>query len=346
MAGTRLSVTKEGADISNDRAYDPALRASLLFENLSDGELCIVADFMQPRTAKKGEVIFAEGAAGEEMFVLISGRIGAQVHHSGDSKGHIFAVKPGDFFWEMSIIANESRSATLTAVVDSQLMALSGIDFFRIVFEHPSIGVKMLNSIRRVQNIWLDQISQHLDDIMRWGEAARLRSICDELTGLYNRRFLEKSVKDRFAEGLVGLRSVSLLMIDLDRIHIINERYGIKAGDLVFIATANVLRSSTRPGDICARLSGDEFAVLLPDTDTDHARIVAERIRQNLIVQKIIVPKSHDGTGEREVCISTSIGIASAPAHAETWEELNRAADLALHHCKIKGRNRVEVAAD
>ena len=326
------------------RAYDPALRVSLLFEGLSDGELRTIAGFLQPRTAKEGEVIFAEGAEGEELFILVSGMIGARVNHAGDSKGHIFAVKPGDFFGEMSIIANESRSATLTAAADSRLLALAGIDFFRIVLEHPAIGVKMLNTILRVQNIWLDQISQHLDDIMRWGEAARLRSICDELTGLYNRRFLEKSVKDRFAEGTVGLRSVSLLMIDLDKIHAINEQYGVKVGDLVVIAAANVLRASTRPGDICARLSGDEFAVLLPDTDAARARIVAERIRRKLTVQKIAVPKKPDGTGQSEVCISTSIGIASAPAHAGTWEELNLAADFALQHSKEKGRNRVEVA--
>jgi len=326
-------------------AYTPALRASLLFEDLSEEELHTVAAFLEPRTAKKGQVIFAEGKTGEEMFILVSGKIGALVSYLGESKGHIFAVKPGDFFGEMSVIANECRSATLTAAADSLLLALRGTDFFRIVFEHPVIGIKILKSIRRVQNIWLDQISKHLGDIMRWGETARLRSICDELTGLYNRRFFEKSVKDRFQEGTVGLRSVSLLMMDLDKVHAINERHGIKGGNLVFIATANVLRASTRPGDICARLSGDEFAVLLPDTDCDQARIVAERICRNLTVEKITVPQNPDGTGESEVIVSTSIGIASAPAHANTWEDLNLAADIALHHAKAKGRNRVEIAA-
>jgi diguanylate cyclase (GGDEF)-like protein len=135
-------------------------------------------------------------------------------------------------------------------------------------------------------------------------------------------------------------------MMDLDRIHIINERHGIKGGDLVFIATANVLRTSTRPGDICARLSGDEFAILLPDTDCSEAYIIADRICKNLVLEKITVPQNPDGTGQSEVSISTSIGIASAPAHASTWEDLNLAADIALHHSKAKGRNRVEIAAN
>jgi diguanylate cyclase (GGDEF)-like protein len=324
--------------------YDPVLSASPLFEGLSELEINAVVAFLEPRRAKKGEVIFSEGTSGEEMFILVSGKIGAMVNHADGSKFQVFAIKPGDFFGEMSVIASESRSATFTATVDSELLTLHGIDFFRIVFEHPMIGVKLLKSIRNVQNIWFDQISKYLGDLMRWGETARLRSICDELTGLYNRSYLEKSGRDRFEEGVVGLRGISLLMMDLDRIHEINERHGVKGGDLVFIATANVLRTTTRPGDICARLSGDEFAILLPDTDTDQAHIIAERICRNLIVQKIIVPENSDGTGQSEVSVSTSIGVASAPAHADNWEDLNLAADIALHHSKARGRNRVEIA--
>jgi len=323
--------------------HNPVLKGSPLFEDLSELELNAVIAFMEPRRVKKGEIIFMEGAAGEEMFVLASGMISAWVEHADGSQHQIFEANPGDFFGEMSIIANESRSATLTAAVDSELLVFHGIDFYRIIFEHPMIGVKMLKAIRKVQNIWLDQISKHLGDLMRWGETARRRAVCDELTGLYNRRFLEKSARDRLEGGIVGLRNVSLLMMDLDKIHEINERHGIKGGDLVFIATAEVLRSATRPGDICARLSGDEFAILLPDTTPEEARVIAEKIRYNLIIKKVIVPQNPDGTGQTEVSVSTSIGIATAPVHADTWEKLNRAADGALHNSKTLGRNRVEV---
>ena len=325
--------------------YDPVLKASPLFEGLSELELNAVTTFLEPRRIKKEEIIFTEGAVGEEMFILVSGGISAWVNNADGSRQQIFEITPGDFFGEMSIIANESRSASLTAIVDSDLAVFHGIDFYRIIFEYPMIGVKILTAIRKVQNIWLDQTSKHLSDLMRWGETARRRAVCDELTGLYNRRFLEKSAQDRFEAGVVGLRSVSLLMMDLDKIHVINERHGSKGGDLVFIATADILRSSTRPGDICARLSGDEFAILLPDTNFENARMVAERIRHNLTTQKIIVPQNPDGTGRAEIFVSTSIGIAAAPAHADTWENLNLAADNALHQSKLLGRNRVEVAA-
>jgi len=332
------------SDIRMAPIYDPVLKASPLFEDLSELELNAVATFLEPRRVKKEEDIFIEGAVGEEMFVLVSGRISAWVNNADGSRHQMFEIKPGDFFGEMSIIANESRSASLTAVVDSELLVFHGIDFYRIIFEHPMIGVKILKAIRTIQNIWLDQVSKHLGDLMRWGETARRRAVCDELTGLYNRRFLEKSANDRFEAGFVGLRNVSLLMMDLDRIHTINERHGIKGGDRVFIATADVLRSATRPGDICARLSGDEFAIFLPDTNVEEALTIAERIRHNLITQKIKVPQNPDGTGQAEIFVSTSIGIATAPVHADTWENLNLAADTALHHSKLMGRNRVEVA--
>ena len=179
---------------------------------------------------------------------------------------------------------------------------------------------------------------------MRWGETARRRAVSDELTGLYNRRFLEESARGRFEKGSVGLRSVSLLMMDLDKIHEINSNYCLKAGDMVFISVAEVLRLATRSGDICARLAGDEFAILLPDTNSEEAMVVAERIRKSMMERKIQVPKNPNSEEQTEISVSTSIGIASAPAHAKNWESLSHIADKALFSSKKQGRNRVEIA--
>ena len=323
--------------------FDPVLKSSPLFQNFSDLELNAVAAFLEPRRIKKGEILFNEGSSGEEMFVLVSGKIGAWLTQGDGSRRLLFEIKPGDFFGEMSIIANESRSATLTAAVDSELSVFHGIDFYRIIFEHPMIGMKMLRAIRNVQNIWLEQTSKYLGDLMRWGETARWRAVCDELTGLYNRRFLEESARDRFKQGSVGIRSISLLMIDLDKMHHINTSHGMKGGDMVLIATAEVLKSATRPGDICSRLAGDEFAILLPDTNAEEAMIVAERIRQAMVARKIAVPKNPDSEEKVEISVFTSIGVASAPAHADNWEALSQIADKALFSSKKLGRNRVEL---
>jgi diguanylate cyclase (GGDEF)-like protein len=323
---------------------DPVLLNSPLFSGMSALEFNAIAAFLEPLRVKKGDTVFREGDHGEDMFILISGKLGAYVSQSDGTQRWVFEIKPGDFFGEMSIIADEPRSATLTAREDTEIMVLQGIDFYRIVFEHPMMGVKMLSSISQVQNTWLNQTSRHLLDLTRWGEAARRRAITDELTGLYNRRFLEESIRDRFEHGSVGVRTISLLMLDLDRIHEINEKHGPPAGDKVFVVVSEILRSCTRAGDICARLAGDEFAVLLPDTGEDDARNIAERIRATVANRDIPVPRTPDVIDKVEIRVHTSIGIAIAPVHTNTREGLVLAADEALRKAKDLGRDRVEMA--
>jgi diguanylate cyclase (GGDEF)-like protein len=323
---------------------EPALVNSPLFAALSELEFNAATAFLERMRVPKGALVFREGDAGKDMFILLSGSLSAHVVQPDGTQRWLFDIKPGDFFGEMSIIANEPRSATITASRDSDVMVLQGIDFYRIVFDHPMIGVKILKAISSVQNQWLDQTSRDLSDLMRWGETARRRAITDELTGLYNRSFLEKSVKDRFDQGAVGLRKMSLLMMDLDKVHLVNERHGPRGGDLVIIAVADTLRSIMRSGDIAARLSGDEFATLLPDTTLEDAGMVAERIREAVQALNIQVPQSPDAAETVPINTRTSIGIAEAPTHGTNMENLVFAADCALRRAKEGGRNQVVLA--
>ena len=324
--------------------HDPKLLSSPLFASMSELEFNAIAAFLERRKLKKGETVFKEGDFGESMFVFLSGKLSAFVTKPDGTQERMFDVKLGDFFGEMSIIAHEPRSATLTAMEDTDVMELPGIDFYRIIFDHPMIGVKMLKAISKVQNNWLNQISIHLSDLIRWGDAARRRAITDELTGLYNRRFLDDSINDRLEQGSVGIRNMALLMLDLDKIHGINEQHGIKAGDKVFMVVADILRACTRAGDICARFSGDEFGVFLPDTDLDDARSIAERIRETVAGTKISVPKTPDAADNVDINTFTSIGVAVAPTHAKCRDKLLLVTDNALRKAKEKGRNRVELA--
>jgi diguanylate cyclase (GGDEF)-like protein len=323
---------------------DPVLVKSALFAGLSELEFNAITAFLERLRLKKGGVVFKEGDQGEDMFILLSGALSAFVSQSDGTMRWLFDVKPGEFFGEMSIIANEPRSATITAKEDSSVMVLQGIDFYRLIYEYPMIGVKILKAISMVQNQWLAQSSKHLGDLMRWGETARRRAITDELTGLYNRRFLEDSIRDRFSQGSVGLRKMSLLMLDLDRIHLINDRHGPQGGDLAIIAAAETLRSLMRSGDIAARLAGDEFAVLLPDTELDDACMVAERIRSSLQGREVQVPQCPGASATVSIPIRTSVGVAEAPTHGNNVENLFFAADGALRKAKIAGRDRVETA--
>ncbi|MDR0451681.1 MAG: GGDEF domain-containing protein, partial [Treponema sp.] len=318
-----------------------ALAAFPLFADIDEFELGAISAFMDRRRIRKGETVFSEGDRGEEMFFLISGRIDAYIALEDGARCWSFSVSEGSCFGEMSIIAQKPRSATLVAAEDSDLLSLHVLDFYCILYEHPMLGIKLLDSIGRVQSGWLDKSVRHLNDLLRWGESARRRAVTDDLTGLNNRRFLEDSIKERFSQGAVGLREMSLMMIDMDRVHEINERHGSRAGDLVICALAEIIRFQVRTGDIAARLSGDEFAVLLPDTSVGHAKALAERIREQANHTPVQVPETPDSQAFVPIRIRTSIGIASAPAHADSLESLFDAADNALRKAKDLGRDRV-----
>lgn len=318
---------------------DPALSAAPLFAPLDAEEFAAVSAFMERRFVAAGEAVFHEGDLGDDLFVLLSGALRAyRVQADGVQRG-MFDIGPGTFLGEMSIIAGEPRSATITALENSTLAALRGEDFYRIIFARPLAGIKLLSFIAGVQNTWLNQTARHLRELVTWGETARRRAVTDELTGLYNRTFLEESVREAFRTGL-GPRQTSLIMIDIDRVHGINERYGTSAGDRVLAAVAEVLKTTTRPGDIAARLSGDEYAVLLPDTGGNGAVRVAERIRRGVMKTRVSVPAKKDA-GTLRLEIRASLGIASAPLHAANEKDLFDAADGALRTAKEKGRNRV-----
>jgi len=317
-----------------------------LFSGLDKEELSNVTEALKTLHIKKGETIFKEGDNGEDLFILLSGAMSAYGTQSDGTQRKLFDIKPGDFFGEMSIIAHEPRSATITAMENSGLLKLSKTDFYRIISDYPVTGYKILRSIGIIQNQWLDQSSKTYSDLIRWGKNARRRAITDEMTGLHNRSFLEESLKERFGSHSIKLRVMSLLMIDLDKIHFINNTYGTKAGDLVIISSAEIIRSCLRHGDIPARLSGDEFAILLPDTEGINAAIVAEHIRKKIEDKQVEIPASPDSNETILIGTRTSIGIAVAPSHASTAEELFEKSDAALRKAKELGRNRVEIFTD
>jgi len=314
-----------------------------LFSMLDENEFSVVAGFLKTIYFKKDELIFGEGDEGEDMFIHFSGDLNAFASQSDGTQRLLFKIKIGEFFGEMSIITHEPRSVSITAAEDSTTIKFRGKDFYHIIFEYPLIGYKLLRAISAVQNSWLDQTSKSFNDLTRWGETARRRAVTDEMTGLYNRRFLEESINERFKNQSMYFRVMSLLMLDLDKIHGINDKHGVKAGDLVICAASDIIRSCLRSGDIAARLAGDEFAILLPDTDKNEAEQIAERIRGLIEQKQIEVPASPGSRENVLINTKTSIGIAAAPVHANTTKTLEETADAALRKSKELGRNRVEV---
>lgn len=158
----------------------------------------------------------------------------------------------------------------------------------------------------------------------------------DELTGLYNRRYLKQRLAEEFERAKRYSLPISCLMIDIDRFKTINDEFGHPAGDLVLKKLARLFIRNLRRGDICARIGGEEFFVLLPHTMVSGATILANRLRRE--VEKAVF--TYRG---KRMHITVSIGICNLPAHEPaSAQEFFRMADDALYAAKRNGRNRVE----
>lgn len=163
-------------------------------------------------------------------------------------------------------------------------------------------------------------------------------SITDELTGLYNYRYLLQRMDDEIERARRFGRSLSLLMVDADEFKRYNDTYGHLAGDAALAELARVLRTCVRDIDVVCRYGGEEFALLFPETDAEGAFVAAEKLRDAVATHPF--PDGADGPPQR---LTISIGLTTFPASAVDREGLLRQADDALYSAKRSGRNRVTV---
>jgi diguanylate cyclase (GGDEF)-like protein len=172
----------------------------------------------------------------------------------------------------------------------------------------------------------------------RMSEDLRKISLTDSLTELYNRRFFQDRINEEIERARRHSHPVSLIMMDIDNFKNYNDTYGHLAGDEALRLTASTIKSSVRNIDLVVRYGGEEFAVILPFTETIAARDIAERIRTGVAGR--FFP---DDSMRSSVKLSVSLGIASFPAHAGNVRELVGNADKALYLAKVNGKNRVHL---
>jgi len=170
-------------------------------------------------------------------------------------------------------------------------------------------------------------------------ENVRLRkvSVTDPLTGAFNREYLHERLPVEIDTAEARATPLSVAMVDVDHFKAVNDRFGHEVGDRTLVVVAERLRSAIRGADVLVRYGGEEFLVLLPNTDAERARDVAERMRLKMQEDAI-------AAGSARIEIRVSVGVAQYKGAPESADLLIRRADTALYAAKGRGRNRVELA--
>ena len=160
-------------------------------------------------------------------------------------------------------------------------------------------------------------------------------AVTDELTGLYNRRYFDRHLNVMLNKAQEQDRDIALMILDIDHFKAVNDNHGHDVGDAVLREFAARLKRNIRGVDLACRFGGEEFVVLMPDTDTGQAEAVAERVRQAMAEKPFEVGPS------RPLSVTVSAGVALNDSQADTPEGLIKRADVALYRAKREGRNRV-----
>ncbi|MEH6450577.1 MAG: GGDEF domain-containing protein [Oleispira sp.] len=204
----------------------------------------------------------------------------------------------------------------LVDFMDAGLMHSLSIIVYQFIVIIASFGLVWIVS-HKVNNILRDQATH------------------DPLTQVFNRRALEEIINIEHSRSLRNESPLAIVMLDIDYFKRLNDRYGHSVGDQVLVSIAGLLVNNLRGYDSVARFGGEEFIILLPNTDVDNARVIAEKLRERIA--------SHDYQikDNRTVEVTASFGVTSCDLAKESWLNVLDRCDRALYLAKESGRNKV-----
>lgn len=236
----------------------------------------------------------------------------------------------------LSLAVGRARGAVVALPLNARgrrVGVLVGLDR-----EPSATPVRLARAAHRAVEALVEPVVTALDTALLLKRAEAL-SVTDDLTGLYNSRYMNQVLRRETKRASRSGRPLSLLFIDLDGFKQVNDTHGHLCGSRALVEAAGLIRACARETDVVARFGGDEFAVILPDTGGEGASAVGGRIRRRLADHCFLAA---DGLS---VGLTASVGVATFPEAAGSAQELVGAADRAMYQVKASGKNGLQAAA-
>lgn len=279
------------------------------------------------RPLLQGERLLVHGDPNHDTYLLLEGRLGVYLEAGLPP---LVEFGPGECVGEMSVLTGAAASADVVAEEDSRVLVVPQESLWTLVDRSHAVARNLLHLLAdRVRHD-----NEVIRDHLRRRRALEHDASIDALTGLHNRRWMEKAFPREIERSHATGRPAALLLVDADCFKAFNDRHGHLAGDRLLRMLARVIREALRSSDLAARFGGEEIVLMLPDTDLEAAAGVAERVRQAAENLRITC----DGGALEGATVS--IGLAGLAA-GDTLESILASADEALYRAKRAGRNRV-----
>lgn len=305
------------------------LAALALFHGERVEALAWIAPRCQVKHYAANSILLDPMASDDQAYLILQGQV--QVRIGNDPEQTIATLGSGQCVGEMSVIEDEAPSAYVVAETPCQVLAIEGAALRTLLQDSNVVALNLLRMLAKR----LRKDNLILRKSLEQQAASALHARIDPLTGLYNRRWLDETLTTHIEHHRSRGGQLTLLMLDLDHFKRFNDTHGHLAGDHALITVANLLKQHIRVGDQAARFGGEEFLVLLPDTESSVAKQIASRLRHAVRGAAIL-----DHKGRPLPCITVSIGLAEWGAQESAKSLLDRA-DAALYRAKREGRDRI-----
>ena len=311
---------------------DKKLSRLLIFQGVNPATIRTWIDSSHIIHLHKGETLVAPHKGSDALYVILDGS--ADVYLDATASSPISCIARGECVGELAAFAPLKTSTRVIAAEPMSALAIPRNNLLNMVDNSNQLArnlLFLLASRVRASN----EIVSHSRQLQQEYEN---HAKVDVLTGLYNRRWI-----DEYFERTLGRddkpeqQELVILMADIDYFKKFNDNYGHLAGDGALACVANALKESVRPADFVARYGGEEFLVILPNTNSQQAQQIAQRVLEGVHAYPITA------LDQSYPAITISIGIAQLSAN-DTFDSLVEKADQALYEAKNNGRNRYETS--